>query len=59
MRNYIFVIGNKLYISYYWVIVIHTLEKKMYRKETQIPGRITNEMHLVLKFISLSSEGQI
>ena len=47
-------IGNKLYISYYWVIVIHTLEKKMYRKETQIPGRITNEM---LKFIS--SEGQI
>ena len=50
-------IGNKLYISYYWVIVIHTLEKKMYRKETQIPGRITNEMHLVLKFIS--SEGQI
>ena len=50
-------IGNKLYISYYWVIVIHTLEKKMCRKETQIPGRITNEMHLVLKFIS--SEGQI
>ena len=30
---------------------------KIYRKETQIPERITNEMHLVLKFIS--SEGQI